>query len=75
VDADARNAIFLACMAGADAELLRQLRALGVDAAQPDAAGRRPIDIAIEHGRWPQVSVLDPDYALPANVVLLPDGV
>jgi ankyrin repeat protein len=69
VDAEQRNAIYLACLAGADAALLRELRALGVDAHQPDAAGRRPIDIAIEHGRWPQVSVLDPDYALPANVV------
>ena len=69
VDAEQRNAIYLACLAGADAALLRQLRALGIDAAQPDATGRRAIDIAIEHGRWPQVSVLDPEYALPANVI------
>lgn len=68
VDAQGRNAILLACEAGAEPELLRQLRALGVDPARPDAAGRRAIDIAIEHGRWPLVSVLDPDYALPSNV-------
>ncbi len=69
VDSQQRNAIFLAVLAGAEPELLRQLRGLGVAPDQPDASGRRPIEIAIEHGRWPQVSVLDPSHALPANVV------
>ncbi len=68
VDARQRNALVLACLAGAEPDLLRQLLALGVDAAQPDEHGHRAIDIAIEHGRWPQVAVLDPNYALPANV-------
>jgi len=68
VDEHQRNALILACLAGAEPELLRQLMALGVDAKQVDDQGRRAIDIAIEHGRWPQVSVLDPGYALPANV-------
>ena len=53
---------------GAGPECLQQLLALGVDPNQADAEGRRAIDIAIAHGRWPQVAVLDPDYALPATV-------
>jgi len=68
VDEHQRNALFLACLAGAEPELLRQLIAMGVNPAQPDDQGRRAVDIAIEHGRWPQVAVLDPDYVLPANV-------
>ena len=69
VDSRQRNALVLACLAGAEPDLLRQLIALGVDPGQPDEHGHRAIEIAIEHGRWPQVSVLDPNYALPANVV------
>lgn len=68
VDSSGRNALMLACLAGAEPELLRQLMAMGVDAGRADEQGRRAIDVAIEHGRWPQVSVLDPGYALPANV-------
>jgi ankyrin repeat protein len=68
VDEHRRNALVLACLAGAEAELLRQLMRMGVDAGQADDQGRRAIDVAIEHGRWPQVSVLDPAYALPASV-------
>jgi ankyrin repeat protein len=68
VDAQQRNALMLACLGGASPELLQQLLALGVDPQQADAEGRRAIDIAIAHGRWPQVAVLDPEYALPATV-------
>ncbi len=68
VDAQQRNALVLACLGGASPELLQALLALGVDPEQPDADNRRAIDIAIAHGRWPQVAVLDPDYALPATV-------
>ena len=68
VDAQQRNALMLACIAGAEAGLLRQLIQMGVDASRADANGKRAIDIAIEHGRWPQVSVLDPNYVLPASV-------
>lgn len=68
VDAQQRTALALACLAGAPPELLRQLMQLGVDPATPDAEGRRAIDHAIEAGRWPQVAVLDPGYALPASV-------
>jgi ankyrin repeat protein len=68
VDAQQRNALLLACLGGAGPELLQQLLELGVDPDQQDAEGRRAIDIAIAHGRWPQVAVLDPEYALPATV-------
>jgi ankyrin repeat protein len=67
-DEQQRNALILACRAGASPELLRQLLAMGVDAEQRDSEGRRALDYALESGRWPQVSVLDPDYTLPANV-------
>ena len=68
VDADQRNALQLACRAGATPELLRELMALGIDPQQPDVHGRRAIEVAIEHGRWPLVAVLDPTYALPASI-------
>ncbi len=68
LDAHQRNALILACQAGASPELLRQLMMIGVEAEQRDDQGRRAIDVAIENGRWPQVSVLDPAYALPASV-------
>jgi ankyrin repeat protein len=67
-DRQGRNALVLATMAGAPAEVLRQLLALGVDAAQADDEGKRALEHALERGRWPQVAVLDPDYALPASV-------
>ena len=68
VDEHQRNALLLACLAGAEPEMLRVLMSMGVNPGQADDEGRRAIDIAIEHGRWPQVAVLDPGYALPANV-------
>lgn len=68
VDSQGRNALMLACIADAEPALLRQLIQMGVDPSRGDADGKRPIDIAIEHGRWPLVSVLDPDYILPASV-------
>jgi ankyrin repeat protein len=68
VDAQQRNALMLACLGGGSPELLQALLELGVDPQQADLDGRRAVDIAIAHGRWPQVAVLDPDYALPATV-------
>lgn len=68
VDENGRNAIVLAALAGAEPDLLRALVELGADPGKPGEDGRRAIDIAIEHGRWPQVSVLDPNYVLPAHV-------
>ena len=67
-DALGRNALVFAAEAGAPPDLLRQLLALGVDAQQADNAGKRALEHALERGRWPQVAVLDPDYALPASV-------
>jgi hypothetical protein len=75
VDAQQRNALMLACLGGAGPDLLQQLLELGVDPGQEDVDGRRAIDVAIAHGRWPQVAVLDPEYALPATVAeSLADG-
>jgi ankyrin repeat protein len=68
VDAQQRNALMLACLGGASPDLLHALLAMGVDPEQADADNRRAIDIAIAHGRGPQVAVLDPDHALPATV-------
>lgn len=68
VDGEQRNALQLACHAGASPDLLRQLMALGIDPQQADAHGRRAIEVAIEHGRWPLVALLDPSYALPASI-------
>lgn len=74
-DRHGRNALALACMAEtANPELLRLLLDLGVDPAQPDAQGRRPLDHAVDAGRWQLVAVLDPAYPLPSGVheTLLP---
>jgi hypothetical protein len=54
--------------AGAGPELLQQLLALGVDPQQDDAEGRRADRRRDRARRWPQVAVLDPEYALPATV-------
>ncbi len=67
-DLQQRNALAHAALAGASADLMRQLMMLGVDPTHPDTDGLRPIDHAIAAGRWPQVAVLDPAYALPASV-------
>jgi hypothetical protein len=67
-DKHGRNALMLAALAGAGAEVMRQLLTLGVPADEADADGQRAIDIAIAHGRWPEVAVLDPGYPLPANI-------
>lgn len=64
-----RNALALACLAeNPSPELLWLLLDLGVDPAQPDAQGRRPLDHAVDAGRWQLVAVLDPDYPLPSGV-------
>ncbi len=69
LDGEGRNAVMLACTAdGVSAALVRRLLELGVPADQPDAAGRRAVDLAAEAGRWAIVSLLDPDYPLPSAV-------
>ena len=69
VDAQGRGALALACLGEApSAALLRRLVELGADPAHADHAGRRAADLAAEAGRWSLVSVLDPDYPLPASV-------
>jgi len=69
VDGRQRNALMLACTAEVvPLALVRRLVALGVDPAQPDADGRRAVELAAAAGRWAVVSALDPAYALPSAV-------
>ncbi|HEX5755530.1 MAG TPA: ankyrin repeat domain-containing protein [Arenimonas sp.] len=68
-DARGRNALCLACIAGAPPALLESLLALGVDPQQADQDGRCAIDHALAAGRWPLVALLDPQHPLPASLV------
>ncbi|TBR13567.1 MAG: hypothetical protein EPO46_02415 [Lysobacter sp.] len=66
-DADGRNLLALACEAEqATPALVARLLELGVDPAQVDASGKRPLDRAAEAGRWSLVAALDAGYRLPA---------
>lgn len=69
-DAEGCNALALLARSGqADAEeALRLLLQLGVDPAQTDANGRRPLDHAVASGAWRLVVLLDPAYPLPPSV-------
>ncbi len=67
LDADGRSLLALACEAeGATPALVERLLALGVDPAQADREGKRPLDRAAEAGRWSLVAALDAGYRLPA---------
>lgn len=68
VDAEGRNALARLVRAGGEPEALRLLLQLGVDPAQADQAGRRPIDHAVQAGAWKLVVALDPAYPLPPSV-------
>lgn len=71
VDASQRNAVMLACTAeAASPALIRRLMEIGVAPDHTDIEGRRAVDLAAAAGRWAIVSVLDPDYPLPAAVSL-----
>lgn len=66
---DGRNA--LALLAGSDGvgpEAVDLLIGLGVDPAQTDSQGRRPIDHLIAAGRWQLVLALEPGHPLPASL-------
>src|SRR5690606_2510102 len=68
-DADGRSALIHAVQAEVPSlALVQRILALGVDAGDADAAGKRAVDYAAEAGRWAMVSALDADYALPASV-------
>lgn len=68
-DREGRTALHLACLAEqVNPALGQRLLELGLDPARPDRAGRRPVDLAAEAGRWRLVALLDPDYPLPAAV-------
>lgn len=68
-DARGRNALSLACIAGAAPAMLESLLALGVDPLQADQDGRSALDHALAAGRWPLVALLDPQHPLPASLV------
>lgn len=69
VDAEGRNAVLLACMADTvSVALVSRLLELGIAPDLADAGGRRAVDAAAEAGRWGVVSLLDPQYPLPAAV-------
>ncbi|WP_203323210.1 ankyrin repeat domain-containing protein, partial [Pseudoxanthomonas beigongshangi] len=68
-DTEQRNAVRVACASeNASPALIRRLLDLGVAADQPDAQGRRAVDLAAEAGRWAIVSALDAAYPLPSAV-------
>ena len=52
----------------ADAACVARLLALGASAQTQTPDGKRAVDFAAAAGRWSIVALLDPDYALPANV-------
>lgn len=68
VDAQGRNALALACQAGAPVALVQALLDYGVDPQTTDRDGRRPLEHALAAGRWPLVALLDPQQPLPASV-------
>jgi len=64
-----RTALMLAAQsAQADEGTLQRLLALGASRSLATPEGRRAADFAATAGRWNLVTVLDPDYALPASV-------
>src|SRR5690606_3294386 len=70
LDGEGRGALHLACLSGpGGAALASRLLELGVDAARPDASGKRAVDHAAAAGRWAVVAVLDPAHPLPASVL------
>lgn len=70
VDAEGRGALLLAVLAETPSPaLVRRLIEAGLDPRHADAAGRTAVDHAAASGRWSLVTLLDPDYALPASVL------
>lgn len=68
-DLHGHNALALACLAPeCDTATIKALLAAGVDPRQPALDGRCPLDHAVAAGRWLQVALLDPGYALPASL-------
>ncbi len=64
-----RTALMLASQsAHADEGIVRRLLSLGASRQNTTPDGRRAVDFAAAAGRWNIVSLLDPDYILPASV-------
>jgi len=69
LDVHGRSALALACRSdGASAPLVQRLLDAGVNADMADTDGRRAVDHAVEAGHWALVTLLEPDYPLPASV-------
>ncbi|HNV83188.1 MAG TPA: ankyrin repeat domain-containing protein [Arenimonas sp.] len=68
IDAEARNALHLACEHGASPDFVKLLIQSGVAADQVDAQGFRAIDIAIGKENWPLVAILDPQHEIPSTL-------
>ncbi len=72
-DEAACDALGLAVLADVPSPpLVRRLLELGLDPTRADAGGRTPVEHAAGAGRWSLVTLLDPNYVLPASV--LPDA-
>ena len=60
--------MFAAESMNADDDFVERLLALGASRDTTTPEGKRAVDFAAAAGRWSIVALLDPDYALPANV-------
>lgn len=73
-DGTGSNAILLACQAQTiQPALIQSLIEVGIAKETPDYQGLRAIDRASAAGRWSVVSLLDPEYPIPAAAVKDPN--
>ncbi|MDR3387436.1 MAG: ankyrin repeat domain-containing protein [Rudaea sp.] len=73
VDAFGRSALIIASQSKQACEVtVRRLLALGADRGLVAADNRRAVDFAATAGRWNIVSMLDPQYPLPATLAAAP---
>lgn len=69
IDEDGRNALALCALADSPSlPLVQRLLDAGLDPGQPDAAGKTPIDLAAEAGRWALHAALQPPAPTTAPV-------
>ena len=67
LDTTGRSALMHACQSRqANEDTVRALLALGADRALATPQGQRAVDLAAAAGRWPIVTLLDPDYPVPS---------
>ncbi len=69
VDAAGRTALVIGCQSRrATPATVALLLEAGCDPSLPTREGKRALDFAVNAGRWREVALLDPMYALPASV-------